>query len=135
MEQIVPTCTNTGDPLLKELPADANPLFEELGNRGGERGVGLLLCLRDAFEHKSDTRLLAWESVIGKNAFTGLALLTASQTDPQLLRSLGAPKPPDNPAEGKHQKKTPATGTVATIEDLIGRCPLDVFTISQDRRV
>lgn len=120
-EQVVPTCTNAGDPLREQLPAHLDSLLPERVDDSVECNAWSPHHLREALEHEPHTGLFTREGVVGKGALTGLARKTTSQPDAQPLHALGAPKPPRDPAEREHQDPAAATGADAAGEDRVRR--------------
>jgi hypothetical protein len=120
-EQVVPTCTNAGDPLREQLPGHVDPLLPERVDDSVERNAWSPHHLREALEHEPHTDLFTREGVVGKGALTGLARQTTSQPNAQPLHALGAPEPSRDPAERELQHPAAATGADAAGEDRVRR--------------
>ena len=80
-EQVVAAGPQSSHPPSKELTSDRETLLGEITNHIHERGRGSLHHLGDTFHHDIHSGLFAGQSIERKDAFTGLAGLTTSQSD------------------------------------------------------
>lgn len=96
LEQVIAAGANTGDPLCDQLPADRDRDLLEPSDLA--KPATRCADHRKALEHDTHTGLFAGEGIVGKDALTRLADLTASQPDPQPKYKGRLPEPSWDPA-------------------------------------